>query len=338
MTTMIYPLEVLLIPTISLRLSARNVASVAIMVAVAKRKPTDALSTAACQFGHVHDMWTHFTTILDAGYPYDPDDSETVYTDQGRKALETTLTANDSTPHGEDVKCTKYCAQQLHPKSAAFFPALEPDDTVTQGFKHAELTHLICPQWPHPHDWLLLLFNKELFNMDDLFAIFLRNEMLVHICVSDLTVFLSWCGNPAVAQGWRMIFQGPRAVNGQPSGKSKKCGVSQMNNMKQVTIGGIAYISTLVYFVLGSQETFGAGNGDHDIDFFEFYRGLVVLVENETPPEDREDLLAWWNKQVFPNYVTPDEEDSALPTICGLMKAQIRAWATLQESTNEGPN
>ncbi|KAF8574494.1 hypothetical protein K439DRAFT_1624282 [Ramaria rubella] len=281
-----------------------------------------------------------------------------------------------STARGEDVKCIKDHAQQLCPKSTTFFPALEPDDKVTWGFKHPELAHLVCPmtwlskfdedprsassriptlcpnpafnfyqsladgkQRAHVHDWPLLLFNEELLDMDDLFTTFLHNEMLVRVHVPDMTVDLCLCCDLTISQGtwchqWATLWE--------------------IQEVRQVTVPGIAYICTLVdiiyppwvsathttqvYFALGSQEAFSAGNGDHKFDFFEFYRGLVAFVENGMPEEDRQDLLVWWNKQVFPNYVAPEEKDCALPTIHGLMKAQIRAQATLQESTNDGPN
>ncbi|KAF8572623.1 hypothetical protein K439DRAFT_1625646, partial [Ramaria rubella] len=124
---------------------------------------------------------------------------------------------------------------------------------------------------------------------------------------------------------WHMIFQGPAAVNGQASGKSKKSGVARMNGMKQVTIPAIAYISTLVYFALRSQETFGAGTSAHEFDFFEFYRGLVTFLEKEAPQEECQEFLGWWNKQVFPNHVPPEEETVTATSTRGLMKAQISA-------------
>ncbi|KAF8525411.1 hypothetical protein JB92DRAFT_2702153, partial [Gautieria morchelliformis] len=132
---------------------------------------------------------------------------------------------------------------------------------------------------PHPHDWPLLLFDEETFNIEDLITSFLRNEMLV--------------------RGWRLIFQGPSTVDGQASRKATKCGNAHINGMTQVTVPGLAYVATLFYFALGSQETFGAGGDDHMYDFYTFYRGLITFVNEDTPSAERDDLLAWWNQWII---------------------------------------
>ncbi|KAF8471549.1 hypothetical protein JB92DRAFT_1918791 [Gautieria morchelliformis] len=78
--------------------------------------------------------------------------------------------------------------------------------------------------------------------------------------------------------------------------------------MTQVTVPGLAYVATLVYFALGSQETFGAGGDDHMYDFYTFYRGLITFVNEDTPSAECNNLLAWWNQRVFPNYLHAAED------------------------------
>ncbi|KAF8526381.1 hypothetical protein JB92DRAFT_2805934 [Gautieria morchelliformis] len=200
------------------------------------------------------------------------------------------------------------------------------NDKVTQGFKHPQIPHLICPvSWledfdqdpefrqkladgkrvPHPHDWPLLLFDEATFDINNLCASFLRNEMLV--------------------RAWHMIFQGPSAVDGRTSNKATKCGNALHHGMKSVTVNALAYIATLVYFALSSQEVFSAGGGDNEFDYYEFYRGLVATLEEEFSAEDRSQVIEWWNRQVFLKYVdTLSKTTAASKTGRGLMMAQMR--------------
>ncbi|KAF8467439.1 hypothetical protein JB92DRAFT_2664593, partial [Gautieria morchelliformis] len=135
----------------------------------------------------------------------------------------------------------------LKPASDAFASPLSLTNKVTRGFKHPQLACLVCPVgWldefdndsrfhpyllygkciPHPHDWPLLLFNEETFDIEDLYTSFLCNEMLV--------------------RGWRLIFQGPSAVDGQALHKVTKRGNARINGMMQVTVPGLAYVVMLV--------------------------------------------------------------------------------------------
>ncbi|KAF8575364.1 hypothetical protein K439DRAFT_1623658 [Ramaria rubella] len=159
-----------------------------------QEKKPDALSTAACHFGRIHDMWTRFTTILDIRYAYNTDDPEDMYNHKGKNYINLYhlivtlapglpgeiacqgpqyigdyniiidilyiclehLDHKHSTAGGEDVKHIKDRAQQLHPKSVGFIPPLEPDDKLTRGFKHPELARLVCPV-----SWLAKFDTKE---------------------------------------------------------------------------------------------------------------------------------------------------------------------------------
>ncbi|KAF8525620.1 hypothetical protein JB92DRAFT_2701435 [Gautieria morchelliformis] len=216
---------------------------------------------------------------------------------------------------GKDVKRVKDNAQYLRPLSRAFAPPLGLTDKITRGFRHPQLARLICPlgwleefdtsesfrqqladgkRMPHAHDWPLFLFNEETFDMDDLFKSFLRNDILIHICVLPCSrhQLTPW-------QAWRLIFLGPSALDSHPSHKATRRGNAHINHMTRVTIPALAYISTLVYFALGSQETFRPWGDTHMFNSFGFYRGLITCVNEDLPPTDREAMLLWWNRCVF---------------------------------------
>ncbi|KAF8515305.1 hypothetical protein JB92DRAFT_3156078 [Gautieria morchelliformis] len=217
------------------------------------------------------------------------------------------------------------------------------NDKVTRGFKHPQIARLICPvSWledfdqdpefrqkladgkhiPHPHDWPLLLFDEATFDITNLCASFLRNEMLV--------------------RAWRMIFQGPSAVDGHTSNKATKRGNALHHGVKSVTVNALAYIATLVYFALSSQEVFSAGGGDNEFDYYEFYRGLVATLEEEFSAKDRSQVIEWWNRYelryLLVRKAVLTTSQASFPEVCryavqnhaasktgrGLMMAQMR--------------
>ncbi|KAF8468742.1 hypothetical protein JB92DRAFT_2644730, partial [Gautieria morchelliformis] len=135
----------------------------------------------------------------------------------------------------------------LQPADKPFIPMMGLNDKVTRGFKHPQIAHLICPvSWledfdqdpkfrqkladgtriPHPHDWPLLLFDEVTFDITNLFASFLRDEMLV--------------------RAWHMVFQGSSSVDGRTLSKATKHGNALHHGMKSVTVNALAYIATLV--------------------------------------------------------------------------------------------
>ncbi|KAF8490296.1 hypothetical protein JB92DRAFT_3147897 [Gautieria morchelliformis] len=237
------------------------------------------------------------------------------------------LDARRNDAHGEDVKRVKDHARYLHPTSNPFSPPLSITDKVTRGFRHPQLARLICPlgwlaefddseifcqqladgkKLAHPHDWPLFLFDEETFDMEDLFKSFLRNEILV--------------------RAWRLIFQGPSTLDGHPSPNAKR-GNACINGMKKVTVAALAYVATLVYFALSSQEKFRPRGDGHTFDFYTFYCGLITCMNEDATAKDHDAILLWWNKQVFPNHMQTDNEGHANPpaqTGRGLMQAQAR--------------
>ncbi|KIJ53754.1 hypothetical protein M422DRAFT_241997 [Sphaerobolus stellatus SS14] len=243
----------------------------------------------------------------------------------------------------EDVQRIKDNAQLLQPRSCSFNPSIMHEEKSKRGFNHPQIARFVCPiTWlnqfdndndfkqklrdgkvrPMLHDLPFFIFDKDTFDMDNLFESFICNTMLIHTR--------------------RMIFIGPKAAyTGIPSAQQGGKGNAARNRVKHMTVGTLAYLATIVYFALRSDATFHAGGGE-DFDYAEFYRGLVMTMTEDATPEQLKELLLWWDRKVFPNYAdqfSEDEEDmepvvSIMISGHGLLKAQL-CKAALSDSTNQ---
>ncbi|KAG1792276.1 uncharacterized protein HD556DRAFT_1432645 [Suillus plorans] len=86
-----------------------------------------------------------------------------------------------------------------------------------------------------------------------------------------------WCGllrSRLLVCAYKHIFTSPSSVNKEPKATS-------------VTIASMAYIATQVQFTLSSSST--------------FYHSLLDLFEDPNESTEVDELLTWWNCQVFPN-------------------------------------
>ncbi|KAG2039773.1 hypothetical protein BDR03DRAFT_859536, partial [Suillus americanus] len=124
-------------------------------------------------------------------------------------------------------------------------------------------------------DFPLFLYSDEQVDTEDLFRGFLRNMIL----------------------GLLHVFRGPStATNSSRSGTRK--GNAATHSISKVTVPSIAYIATLIRFVLSDQPTFSAGGSSGHWPYRTFYRTLLEVV-SIMDSHEREDLLSWWNECVL---------------------------------------
>ncbi|KAJ2929068.1 hypothetical protein H1R20_g8025, partial [Candolleomyces eurysporus] len=87
--------------------------------------------------------------------------------------------------------------------------------------------------------------------------------------------------------------------------------------MKAVTGPSIAYIATQLRFALCSASTFSRTDRVTDSEYF--YNLIVELLEDPEEREEADELLRWWNRQIFPKLNTSDtrtiHEDSVVARI-----------------------
>ncbi|KAI0316677.1 hypothetical protein OF83DRAFT_1084094 [Amylostereum chailletii] len=95
-------------------------------------------------------------------------------------------------------------------------------------------------------------------------------------------------------QGMKYVFTGPSSVKG--SSQATRLGNAEINGMTRVTPGSIAYIAMQVYFALSSEKTLKCTSKAAVL-----YEVLLAdYLYNEEYSEEVGDLLAWWDKQIFP--------------------------------------
>ncbi|KAG2753257.1 hypothetical protein P692DRAFT_201706212, partial [Suillus brevipes Sb2] len=80
--------------------------------------------------------------------------------------------------------------------------------------------------------------------------------------------------------------------------KATRSGNARLHGMTSVTIGSIAYIATQVRFALSSSSVFS--RTDTTTDSETFYHSLLDLLEDPEESKEIDELILWWNRQIFP--------------------------------------
>ncbi|GJJ14859.1 hypothetical protein Clacol_009127 [Clathrus columnatus] len=241
---------------------------------------------------------------------------------RGMSATTSLMECARNNGRGEDIKRLKDNLNKLFP----FTPPI-PEVKEMRGFNNAQIGKLLLPpdlasQWdtnfelqqrykqgletPNARNYGIWMYQDHIADSNNLLDGFLRSDMLV--------------------RGFRMVFHDPSNVNGRgPSARATKKGNAQLNNMRKVTVPSIAYIATLVRFALDSAPTFSPGGAHGTFNYQAFYTSMIDLLSMTQLNAFRENLLTWWNQQVFP-FQDPDQADDE-DTVHAQMLAQIAASA-----------
>ncbi|KAG1892879.1 uncharacterized protein F5891DRAFT_963835, partial [Suillus fuscotomentosus] len=97
-------------------------------------------------------------------------------------------------------------------------------------------------------------------------------------------------------QAYKHVFTSPSSVEREP--KATRSGNARLHGMNAVTIASVAYIATQVRFALSSSSVFS--RTDTTTDSETFYHSLLDLLEDPEECQEVDELLTWWNRQVFP--------------------------------------
>ncbi|KAG2354502.1 hypothetical protein BDR07DRAFT_1454097 [Suillus spraguei] len=197
---------------------------------------------------------------------------------------------------GDDTKMLKSAVLNwISLKGAAIQPPLHRNSKIDQGFKHELTRSLLCPvglDWNDAEtreslqsgkmsvcgdQWPIFLYAHHIFDAEDPWCGLLRNRLLAY----------------------KHIFMSPSSVNKEP--KAMWSGNAHLHSMNCVTITSIAYIATQVrqcVFALSSSSVFTWT--DTTMDSETFYHSLLDLFKDPDESKEVNDLLTWWNHQVFP--------------------------------------
>lgn len=139
--------------------------------------------------------------------------------------------------------------------------------------------------------WPIFLYKDQLYDRQDPWRGLLRNTVLV--------------------SAYKHIFTSPSSVDKEP--KATRSGNARIHGMTQATLASIVYTATQVRFALSSSATFT--RSDTTTDSERFYNSLLEFLEDPDESAEVDNLLVWWNRQVFPTYSSaqrPITKESAL--------------------------
>ncbi|KIJ13610.1 hypothetical protein PAXINDRAFT_13568 [Paxillus involutus ATCC 200175] len=126
---------------------------------------------------------------------------------------------------------------------------------------------------------------------------------------------LDWFNSDGLlVSAFKHIFTSPSSVDQEP--KATRSGNARIHGMRCVTKASIAYITTQARFALNSAQVFSRMDLITDSECF--YNSILELLEDPDERDEVEQLMVWWNRQVFPLYTETERlpsKNSALARI-----------------------
>ncbi|KAF9241133.1 hypothetical protein BU15DRAFT_45179, partial [Melanogaster broomeanus] len=101
-----------------------------------------------------------------------------------------------------------------------------------------------------------------------------------------------------LVSAFKHIFTSPSSIDQEP--KATRSGNARIHGMRAVTKASIAYVATQARFGLTSAQVFS--RTDHVTDSERFYNSILDLLDDDNEKDEVDQLLTWWNRQVFPLY------------------------------------
>ncbi|KAH6903265.1 hypothetical protein BKA70DRAFT_1110926 [Coprinopsis sp. MPI-PUGE-AT-0042] len=180
----------------------------------------------------------------------------------------------------------------LHEPGRVLNPPIPSNSKDVRGFHHRRTATLLFPapleNWSkvlnktliiEPTDWPAFLYANEQEDPEDVWKGLFRGELLV--------------------RAYRYIFTSPSSAHS--SVRATRAGNAKLHGIKSVTRASLAYVAMQVRFALSSSNTFTAN--DPEFDLATFYNSMLDLLEDHQEQKEVEDLLRWWNHQIFLSFV-----------------------------------
>ncbi|KAF8511448.1 hypothetical protein JB92DRAFT_3144074 [Gautieria morchelliformis] len=268
-----------------------------------KKPKRDPLSRPAQHFSRPVEMWCRFELIINEGQcdasDGEADDTYLHTTQRQYKRLVEICPrlSEEIRTHGVEEVATIIGRLLV---SAEKVKEWDEDEEFRRRIKEGVETF-------RPQDYPVFLYEDDKVNPDNLLSGFLHSEILI--------------------RAYRAVMIGPSAIDGRgTSARATKKGNAQVNNMTDISIPSISYITTLVHFVMRRYQrksTFHVGGDLGRFDYHGFYRSIADLLGDECMVQRREALLRWWKGKIFPNAHEYNEPKG--DTVHGKMLAQLEA-------------
>ncbi|KAG2147961.1 hypothetical protein DEU56DRAFT_753227 [Suillus clintonianus] len=141
--------------------------------------------------------------------------------------------------------------------------------------------------------------------------------------VNQEQIFEGWLENELLVQGYLHIFKSPSSAI-KDAGATARRGNASMHGIRTVSIPSIAYVATLIRFVLSSQSSMSRGH-KAQFSYETFYNNIVRTTFEELDNVQLASLLTWWNGRIFSDVVDDNKDDEDEYSMMAMMKAQAAA-------------
>ncbi|KAI1784128.1 hypothetical protein LXA43DRAFT_1101726 [Ganoderma leucocontextum] len=239
------------------------------------------------------------------------------------------IQAGANAARADDVKGLKGAILDwITDKTTGLVPPIARNKMDGRGFNHEATGKELCPaglDWNDPSiksalkagtmvvqsdQWSIFLYLNGAYDPERPWAGLLRGRLLVN--------------------AFKHVFTSPSSV--EDAGRSTKSSNAALHGMTKVTLASIAYVATLVRFSLSSRATFA--RSDTVTDSQTFYNVLLAFLTHPDERENANELLVWWNKQVFPNYVATYRAPTVNSALAKLMEARKKRAALREVRAN----
>ncbi|TEB19192.1 hypothetical protein FA13DRAFT_1618602 [Coprinellus micaceus] len=219
--------------------------------------------------------------------------------DQDSHYVADMITKGIASARSDDTKSLKsVVVDWITPTNRVLSPPIQRNVKDNRGFHHPRTGELLCPvnfDWndekirrdlagghliPSGDLWPRFIYRYFEYNPQDPWDGLLRSSLLV--------------------KAFKHVFTSPSSVHGGAS-KATRSSNARIHGMTTVTISSLAYIATQVRFALSDSPAFCRTDLITDSEYF--YNLVVELLEDENEWVEVDDLLKWWNQQIFPAQV-----------------------------------
>ncbi|TEB38586.1 hypothetical protein FA13DRAFT_1619883, partial [Coprinellus micaceus] len=211
------------------------------------------------------------------------------------------ITKGASSGRSDDTKSLKsVIVDWITPANGILSPPIQRNVKTDRGFFHPTTGELLCPvdlDWSDPNIreelkagtlvpsgdmWPRFLFQNGEYNPDKPWDGLLRSTLLI--------------------SAYKHIFTSPSSVGRANISRATRSCNAALHGMLSVSVASVAYIATQVRFALCSTPVFSRTDKVTDSEYF--YNLLVELLEDPEEKVEVSSLLAWWDRQIFPSYLT----------------------------------
>ncbi|KAG0694655.1 hypothetical protein DFH29DRAFT_985192 [Suillus ampliporus] len=231
------------------------------------------------------------------------------------------LTKGASGAWGDDTKSLKGSVLDwITPKGQNLIPPLARNVKIDCGFHHERTGALLCPaglDWSNS-ETKTKLQSGEIVVTRDQWPLFLYADY--HYDSED-----PWNGlfrSALLVSAYKHIFTSPSSVDREPKATCS------------VTLPSIAYIATQVRFSLTSSPVFL--HTDTVTDSERFYNSILDVFEDLDEKQEVDDLVVWWNRQIFPSYSTTQRPLIKNSALARIREKRARMKESVSVSNNGG--